>query len=57
MVPITHPDTIPLQLVIYAEGTRSTPEKQLESQKFCRERNLPVFNVSSHDRALFNNDD
>ena len=35
-----------VQLVIYAEGTRSTPEKQLASQQFCQERGLPVFNVA-----------
>jgi lysophosphatidic acid acyltransferase/lysophosphatidylinositol acyltransferase len=35
---------LPYWLVIYAEGTRSTPEKQAASQAYSREHSLPVFN-------------
>eukprot|EP00043_Microstomoeca_roanoka_P013761 m.135279 g.135279 ORF g.135279 m.135279 type:complete len:438 (-) comp15844_c3_seq2:86-1399(-) len=33
---------VPLCFMIYAEGTRLTPDKLEQSQQFCRERNLPV---------------
>ncbi|EGD81533.1 hypothetical protein PTSG_02252 [Salpingoeca rosetta] len=33
---------VPLCFMIYAEGTRMTPDKLKASQEFCRERGLPV---------------
>lgn len=32
------------QLLLYAEGTRFTPEKHVASQKFAKEKGLPVLN-------------
>ncbi|XP_012275220.1 1-acyl-sn-glycerol-3-phosphate acyltransferase gamma [Orussus abietinus] len=37
---INHPD--PIWLLLYAEGTRFTPEKREASQRFAREKGLPV---------------
>lgn len=33
---------IPFQLLLYAEGTRFTPEKAEACQKFAKEKNLPI---------------
>jgi hypothetical protein len=37
-----------MQEVLYAEGTRQTPEKRDRSIKYCQDNNLPVFKVGLH---------
>ena len=37
-------DNVPIWLVLFAEGTRSTPNKISRSQSYAREKNLPVLN-------------
>jgi len=40
----------PFWLTIYPEGTRIKPDKLIESQKYCKENNLPIYQNVLHPR-------
>ncbi|KNC70418.1 hypothetical protein SARC_17053, partial [Sphaeroforma arctica JP610] len=41
---------LPFWIVLFPEGTRYTEKKHAESQKFCEEKGLPLFNHLLHPR-------